>query len=150
MIKLRPIRGQPAKLHWHGESHLSRKGITQTIVQIPALHVVVVRTGRPGESSERRRRKCFERLVHEFGLRGVDHIVAEAREAKANAREIQYFDQLRAAQIARAGMRLYHLPGPQEPLLWIPDAVAGMVRAARDGVRDYLAELEELIDMIDA
>lgn len=136
------------KLHWHGESHQSRKAITATIAQIPALHVVVVRAGRTGESSERRRRKCFERLAYEFDVRDVAHIIAEARERKTNARELTYFNQLRSSGIAKTSMRLDHVPGPLEPLLWIPDAVAGAVTAARSGQPQYFDDLAGLIELV--
>ena len=148
MAQLRPRSGQPTKLHWHGESPQSRKTITQTITQIPALHVVVVRSGRPREPAERRRRKCFERLAHEFTVLGVEHVTAEARERKANERELQYFNQLRTSRVIGPQVRLDHVPGPNEPLLWIADAVADAVTAARTGTPDYLDELAGLVDVV--
>jgi hypothetical protein len=148
MALLRPKSGQLSKLHWHDESPLSRKAVMQTIAQIPALHVVVVRTGRPGEPAERRRRKCFERLAHEFAVRGVECVTAEARERKANERELQHFNQLRTSRVIGSQVRLDHVPGPNEPLLWIADAVAGAVTAARTGMREYLDELAGLVDVV--
>lgn len=148
IVPLRPTSGQPTKLHWHDESPLSRKTITQTIIQIPARHVVVVRAGRLDEPSERRRRKCFERLAYECAVLGVEHVTVEARERKANARELRYFNDLRAARIIGAEMRLDHVPGPSEPLLWIADSVAGAVTAARTGTPDYLDELGDLVNVV--
>jgi hypothetical protein len=45
-------------------------------------------------------------------------------------------------------MRLYHVPCPGEPLLWIPDAVAGAMTAARTGQPQCLDELAGMVEVI--
>ena len=75
-------------------------------------------------------------------------IIAEARERKTNARELTHFNQLRSRGIAKTSMRLDHVPGPLEPLLWIPDAVAGAVTAARSGQPQYFDDLAGLIELV--
>ncbi len=142
------LRPGQRKLHWRDESADFRTRIIKTIAALPALHVVVVREGRVGETVERRRRKCFERLAYELVSRGVGHVVAEAREPKSNARELRHFNTLRTARVIRAEMRLSHITGPGEPLLWIPDAIAGAMTAARSGRRDYLDQLADLVDVV--
>lgn len=144
----RRLRPGQRKLHWHDESDQSRKAITEAVAALPALHVIVVRDSRPGESPERRRRKCFERLAYELHQRGVRLITAEARERKQNAREVRYFNTLRAGKVIDRSMRLWHITGPAEPLLWIPDAVAGAVTAARTGTPLYLQMLDDVVDLV--
>ncbi|HEX5494706.1 MAG TPA: DUF3800 domain-containing protein [Mycobacteriales bacterium] len=142
------LRPGQRKLHWRDESTESRARIIKTIAALPALHVVVVRTGRDGEPIERRRRKCFERLAYELAARDIDHIAAEARQSKNNLREMDHVKRLRAVGAVRAGMRLSHVPGPNEPLLWIADVVAGAMTAARTGTPDHLGQLAGLVDVV--
>lgn len=142
------LRPGQRKLHWREESAESRARITKAVAALPALHVIVVRTGVPGERSERRRRKCLERLVYELAARDVRHITAEAREAKSNARELAHLTWLVRSRAVRPGMQLDHVPGPGEPLLWIPDTIAGAVTAARTSTLDYLDLLDGLVDMV--
>mgnify|MGYP001314738047 CR=1 FL=1 len=144
----RLLRPGQRKLHWRAESDRTREVIAKTIASLPALHVIVVRVGRPGERSERRRRKCLERLAYELDHRGVLHLTAEAREPKQNAADLHHFRNLRAAQRIQPRMRLYHVPGPGEPLLWLADAVAGAVTAARTGAPRYLQMLDGLIELV--
>jgi len=75
------------KLHWHMEPARRRRLIAQTVAELDALHLVVVRSCLPGENSERRRRKCLERLLYELDQHAVTCVCAEAREAKQNARD---------------------------------------------------------------
>jgi hypothetical protein len=142
------LRPGQRKLHWRDESTGFRTWITKTVAALPALHVVVVRRGHAGEPVERRRRKCVERLAYELTIRNVLHITAEARDPRSNVREVRYFDHLRKGRIIDTGMQLDHVPGPREPLLWIPDAVAGALTAARIGMSEYLDQLDGLVDVV--
>lgn len=144
----RLLRSGQRKLHWHAESGNSREAIIKTITVAPVLHVVVVREGRTDEPVERRRRKCLERLAYELHGREIQHLTVEARETKQNARELRHFSTLRASKTIGASMRLSHVPGPSEPLLWIPDAVAGAVAAHRTGTPRYLELLHDVIDFV--
>lgn len=146
LTALRP-RGQ-SKLHWHAESPRSRATIAKTIADLAAMHLVVIRACGAGEPVERRRRKCLERLAYELGTRSVRHITVEAREPKQDARELQHFNDLRSAHRIDTEMRLYHAAGPVEPLLWLADAVAGAVTAARTGEPGYLDTLAHIVDLV--
>jgi hypothetical protein len=137
------------KMHWHDESTRRRDTIIQAIADLEALHVVVVRSGIPEETSERRRRKCLERMVCELDQRGVDLIVAESREKSQNARDMKVFNVLRSSQTIGSQLRLCHQPGPVEPALWIADAVAGAYVAARTGVETFFKSVEHLVDVVE-
>jgi hypothetical protein len=43
------------KLHWHSESPRRRAFVIEHVAALDAQHLIVVRDGRPGETSERRR-----------------------------------------------------------------------------------------------
>ncbi|MFE1957657.1 hypothetical protein [Streptomyces sp. NPDC059479] len=142
------IPGQ-RKLHWRDESAKRQATIAQAIARLDALHLIVVRNGSAGESSERRRRKCLERMACELSHRGVTRITAESREAKQNERDMKVFDVLRSSQTISSNLRLFHEPGPAEPVLWIADAVAGAYVAARTGTPAHFAELGHLVDLVE-
>ncbi len=136
-------------MHWRDESIRRRNTIIQAIASLEALHVVVVRSGSPLETSERRRRKCLERMACELDQRGVDLIVAESREQSQNARDMKVFNMLRSSQTIGSQLRLCHQPGPIEPALWIADAVAGAYVAARTGTTMFFESVEHLVDLVE-
>lgn len=146
MTALRPAGA--GKLHWYNLSGRTRLAVVKAIASLPALHLVVVRNVQHVEPSERRRRKCLSRLTHELAARRVSHVVAEAREPKLNARELQYVKLLRAKGLVDRDLRLFHTRGPDEPILWTSDAVAGATAAARLGEPRYLELLAGHVDLV--
>lgn len=139
-------RGQ-RKLHWHAENDQRRKLLTAAVAELEALYVVVVRVERT-ESSERRRRLCLRRLLCDLDEAGVGEVCLEAREAKQNQRDLQLLRALRAEKAISPAIRMAHPAGPLEPLLWIPDLVAGAVGAARQGRRGYLDQLSGQVTIL--
>lgn len=75
----------------------------------------------------------MSRLLWELEQLGVPHLHVEARQREQDNRDRRLLDQLRAGRILDGRLRMDHLPGPKEPLLWIADAIAGAVVAARQG-----------------
>ena len=142
------LRGQ-RKLHWYDEDRSRRKLLTDAIADLPALHLIVIRVD-TNASPERRRRLCLARLLPELDRHGVPEVYLEAREAKQNARDLDILAAMRARRQVGSRLRLYHQPGPQNPLLWVPDVVAGAVGADRAGEPAYLARLAGLTTFYDA
>lgn len=136
------------KLHWHGESPQRRTFVIERIAALDAEHLIVVRDGRPGEASERRRRKCLARVAWELNLRGVTRLVAESREAKQNERDNKAIAYLRSNGTIGSALRLFHEPGPCEPLLWAADSVAGAYVAARTGTPGYFDTVRHAVEVI--
>ncbi len=143
MSELR-VKGE-RKLHWYHETPKRRRWIVDTLAELAALHLVVVRAGLPGERSEKRRRKCLEKLLYELHRAGVGHVSVEARQQKQNGRDRDLLAALRARRQLPAILRMDHVDGPAEPLLWAPDAVAGAVVADRCGTPEYLKEIGHLV-----
>ncbi|MEV5705631.1 hypothetical protein [Actinoallomurus sp. NPDC052274] len=133
------------KVHWYHESDKRRRLLIETVMSLEVLHLAVVRIGTAGETSERRRRKCMERLFFELSGMGVRNIVFEAREARQNRNDLNLVRALRARQEISPDIRVDHESGPEEPLLWLPDVVAGAVVAARCGNPAHLEQLTSLV-----
>ncbi|RUQ02852.1 hypothetical protein D8M34_17595 [Microbacterium sp. HSID17254] len=142
------LRGQ-RKLHWHDEDAPRRQLLTDTNAGLPALHLIVVTVDVPARS-ERRRRLCLARLLPELDRHGVREVYTEARETKQNGRDLQILAAMRARREVGSGLRVYHQPGRQDPLLWVPDVVAGGVGAQRAGEPAYLERFASLTTFYDA
>lgn len=133
------------KVHWRDESEKRRRWLAEAVASLDALHLVVVRRGYVGEPSERRRRKTMERLLFELSAMGVHGMLMEGREAKQNRHDLSLVRALRARKEVPSGFRVDHAFGSEEPLLWLPDVVAGSVVAARCGDPCHLASLMPLV-----
>ncbi|MBV9161382.1 MAG: hypothetical protein JO309_13815 [Pseudonocardiales bacterium] len=142
------LRGQ-RKLHWHGENDNRRMLGIKTIATLPALHLVVIRAARD-EGSERRRRLCLRRLLCELDQAGVGHVVLERRQRSQDQADSQLLSALRTAKLITGGLRMDHAAGTEEPLLWLPDFVAGAAGAARRGNHSYQDELTGLVQILEA
>jgi hypothetical protein len=59
--------------------------------------------------------------------------------------EVLHFAVVRARQEISPNIRVDHESGPKEPLLWLPDVVAGAVVAARCGNPAYFEQLASLV-----
>ena len=141
------LKGQ-RKLHWRDEDTGRRKLLAETVAELPALHLIVVKIDQHA-SSERRRRLCLVKLLAELDAHGVSEIYLEAREAKQNDGDRGMLDALRAQKMIGSGLRMYHHRGPENPLLWVPDIVAGAVGADRAGEPAYLNSLAALTTLFE-
>ncbi|MGL5828363.1 MAG: hypothetical protein ACRC0L_02190 [Angustibacter sp.] len=129
-------RGQ-GKLHWRQESDHRRRIITRAITALPVRHVVVVQLCHPSARPERRRRICLERMLYEVdGL--IAAAVLESRGARDDARDQVLIQSSYDSKKISFRPHIAHERGRDEPLLWIPDAVCGLVSRARTGTPEYL------------
>jgi len=130
MESMRPASG--AKLHWKQiRTGAARAAVLADVAALPVEHLVVVRLGGVRAPSERRRRVCLRRMLFELVELGVAHVVAESRGSADDRRDRNLLDALRAQKQIPSALRLDHMPGPLEPMLWIPDVVAGAITASR-------------------
>jgi hypothetical protein len=141
------LKGQRT-VHWRDESDKRRHLIIDTVASVPIEHVVVIREGHAGERPERRRRHCLEQLCYELDRRAVTNMIAESRGPADDKRDRDMLDALRARRVVTGPLRLDHLTGPAEALLWLPDAVCGAFVRARTGDTGYTATLGERITVI--
>lgn len=79
----------------------------------------------------------FLTSVEEYGC---SQLTLESRGPADDKRDRTLLDTMRAKKQSEA-LRLDHRPGPEEPLLWIPDALCGAIMAARVGDERWLEEI---------
>lgn len=124
------------KIHWRDDSPERHLEVATAIAHMDAIeHVVVVRS-RPDDGSDstaRRRSKVLERVLCELTAMGVGQAVIESRGKADDRRDLKVLDHLRRKQSLPGKIRIDHTPGPRDPLLWVPDAVCGVVSQHRCG-----------------
>lgn len=139
------------KLHWSDEHPRRRAQIVKVVAHLDVEHLVAVRC-QPGTEAkpERQRRLCWERLLPELHALGVEHVVVESRGSKADKRDRAALDNLRRKHLMPPrSLRMNHLGGPADPLLWIPDACCGAVTERRCGNSENFGVIGTSITMLD-
>jgi len=137
--------GRIGRLHWAHESSKRRDAITALIASVDLAAIVVVGTPMRGPKQERARRCCLERLLYELAQFGVDDVWMESRSAVPDRRDIRLVDSARNKGLVPAELQVQFGRPKEEPMLWISDAVAGAVTAARLGEARWLLALSEVV-----
>ncbi|NJC69072.1 hypothetical protein HC031_04940 [Planosporangium thailandense] len=123
------------RFHWRQAATPVQRKAVSAVAGLPALHLVVIAAPLDPRRQERARRHCLRRLLFELEQAGVARVVMEAREPRLNTRDIEAVDAFRAAGLIGSDIVVEHgyPTGPNgEPLLWVPDIVAGAVGAELD------------------
>ncbi len=123
------------KLHWREPATgAQRKEIVEQIAALGLSHIVVVRLSAT-DTARRQRAKALEMLCVELETVGVQRLTLESRGPADDQRDLKTLAGLRNRRLVSSAFRMWHAPGPQEPLLWIADVCAGVVSDARIGNR---------------
>lgn len=124
------LMGKNQRLHWRDESSKRRRTIAATIAEYEIAHTVVIGTPLNQHKQERARRICMELLLMELDRRGVQQVWIESRKTNQDSRDLKMVDAVRSKSLISAALRLDFAQPTAEPMLWIPDAVAGALGAA--------------------
>ncbi|MFG1816345.1 hypothetical protein ACGFIF_21495 [Kribbella sp. NPDC049174] len=133
------------RLHWVAESTKRRDLISETIARLGIVAVVVVGTPVHRQKQERARRCCLERLLYELDQLRVGQVWLESRAPSQDKRDRSLVDSARDKGLLSRRTSVGFARPLQEPMLWLPDAVAGAVTAANLGERRWLLALSEMI-----
>jgi hypothetical protein len=136
-------------LHWRNESQSRRELITKTIRTSGVESLVVVGAMADCRKQERARRMVLSRLLYTLDQRQVAHVVLESRHAERDRHDIEAIGGFRNAGMVSRRLVVSHERPLQEPMLWVPDAVAGAAGDHRCGVPICLEMLEGLVEMLD-
>ena len=139
------------RLHWRDESEPLRAKVAATVASCDLTSLVVVGLEMTPRQQERARRQCMTHLLDVLGDLGVTQVLLESRTRSLNDKDRHLVEQLRGQRLLPRTLRVdVELPS-REPMLWVPDAIAGAVSAARkhghSKHRDTLGTLLEEIDL---
>ncbi|MGL5809268.1 MAG: hypothetical protein ACRCYQ_04925 [Nocardioides sp.] len=134
---------QPSRrrLHWRDEKAKERVRIAETVATLGLAHVAVVASGLDLRRQERGRRKCLERLLVQLSEDGAGPVWFESRGRSLDRHDLAMVTALRTQLVIPRQVQVDFARPLDEPMLWIPDAVAGAVAAERKGNDSYRAAL---------
>jgi hypothetical protein len=142
------VRHARGRLHWRNEEEIDHIAISEAIGSMPLSSIVVTATRLDPKKQERARRKCLEQLLHRLVTDGVEQVWLESRDVRGNSRDLAMVANLRSARTLPGSIRVDHARPLEEPLLWLPDSIAGAVAAAHDGHPRFRAPLLHMLDEI--
>ncbi|WBQ05833.1 hypothetical protein [Kribbella sp. CA-293567] len=133
------------RLHWAMESAKRRDLIVHAIGELGVAAIVALGSPVHRQKQERARRCCLECLLYELERFGVDQAWFETRAAVQDRRDLRLVDSAREKGLISRQLSVGFAQPTQEPLLWLPDAVAGAVTAAQMGEPRWLLTLSESV-----
>ncbi len=147
------LRRQP-RYHWHAESEPQRHRMLEAITGLDVRVLAYACRPVAPSKTERARALCIGRLlwdlVAEDDLGNVDELVLESRQEHNDRKDRKIIAAAQRAHRAPASLRYSHAQPSAEPLLWLPDAVAGAVSAHVAGETSrYLEALGERVQLVD-
>lgn len=139
--ELRPLLlpGQ-IKLHWTDERNSRRRKIVETLSGIDSMQVIITHQSEISKRTERHRRKCLEQMYFELSEMHVHNVTLESRQEAQNKRDLAHIVALQG-QGQSVNIRLQHVRGGDDPILWIPDAVLGALNSVHLGEEQYWEKL---------
>jgi len=139
-----------AKLHWGAESPERKDKIIGAVAQIDMAAVVVIGAPMAKKKQERARAVCMESLLLHLAAMDVTHVLLEARTQSLNDRDMKLIDAIRGKKLIPSGLRIDVGQPSTEPMLWIPDIVAGATGADRvHGNPQYLDQIRSTVTHLD-
>lgn len=112
------------KLHWTDERDSRRRKIVDTLSSIESMQAIITHRSSPSRKTERFRRKCLEQMYYELSDMQIQNVTLESRQEAQNKKDREHIVALQG-QGQCTDLRIKHVRGGDDPLLWIPDAVLG-------------------------
>lgn len=144
------LQGRQRRLHWRDETGPRRMKIAAAIGAVDMAAVVVIGVPMANRRQERARRICMETLLPTLEQEyGVTRVFLEARTQSLIRKDREQVANLVGKKLITPALRVASARPLDEPMLWVPDAVAGAVGADRLGnpqwldlMRDTVTEIE--------
>jgi hypothetical protein len=132
------------RFHWRDESEPRRLDMMKLIGDLEVFSFAFSRSPSDPKKQTRARRVCLEAVLWVLREKGIDEVVIESRGGQDRDDEAAILDSKRC-KIADPNL-LFRFDRPQvEPLLWLPDTVAGAEAACHlDPDCAYAEPLEAL------
>ncbi|MFC4063245.1 hypothetical protein ACFOWE_33610 [Planomonospora corallina] len=129
------------RLHWRDEKDRRRTQLAETVGALGPSGIVIVGTGLDRGRQERARRKCMERLLWELVNRGVGEVVFESRGSHLDNSDRVMIDVMRTRNLLPDRIRAVWRDPVLEPLVWMPDIVAGAASLAEVGEESLMKSI---------
>lgn len=144
--ELSDLRIKPGvRLHWVGESVKRRDLIAEAVARMDIAAILTVGTPMERSKQERARRCCLERLLYELDRFGVSDMWMESRTAVQDRRDLRLVDSARSKRLISHDLQVRFARPAGEPMLWLPDAVAGAMSASVLGEERWLSAMAGVV-----
>lgn len=138
LAKLHPPQG---RFHWRQEGERGRVAMLEAMAELGVAAFVTWDYPIGNKRQEQARRRCLTTLLDDLRHEGVDKLVIERRHQALDNADRQTILDARHAGLAPPDLE-YHFAAPhEEPLLWVPDAIAGAVGMHLAGNSTYYHRL---------
>jgi hypothetical protein len=134
------------RFHWRDADGATRRRAVDVVAGLLGLHLVVIAARTQRRKQERARRLCLRRMLFELEHDGVVAVSLESRTPSLNARDLHVINRFSAQGIITAEPRVGFARPREEPLLWVPDIVAGAVNSDLGGFNGYVKAIDRLIE----
>lgn len=147
---IRSLEPRPGvRFHWREAKRHERTRATEIIATLACAHIVAIAAPMDPRKQERSRHHCLKTLFAEMAAWDVTRVTLESRAAQ-DKNDQTFIRQLRSAHLVPKTMTVRHDRPKEEPLLWVPDIVAGATRADHLGDRTYFAAIEPMVTILNA
>jgi hypothetical protein len=143
------LQGKEPRLHWRDEDDRRRTKIAAAVGTLDMAAIVVVGVPMAKRKQERARRLCMETLMPALEALGVSRVFIEARTPSLVTRDREQIANLVGKKLISKDLRVQIARPRDEPMLWVPDAVAGVVGAARAGNAQWLDLMRHTVTELD-
>ena len=138
LMKLQPPQG---RFHWRQEGERGRLAMLEVMAELGMAAFVTWDYPIGNRRQEPARRRCLTTLLDDLRHEGVDELVIERRHQALDHLDRQTILDAQHAGLAPSNL-LYRFEAPKiEPLLWVPDAIAGAVGMHLAGDSTYYDRL---------
>ncbi len=139
------LAGGPGhRLHWRHERPARRLAICREIGGSGVASTTWVMQLPSSRYQERARRLLLEAALFALAGASVEDVIIESRHAERDGKDRQVIAAFGRQGVTSAAMTIRHGRPTEEPLQWLPDAVAGAVGDHRCGQPEPLAGLGSL------
>jgi len=143
-VLLRALRqGAQPRIHFQAEGDPRRLKIVAELVSAGLRTRVYTGCG-PDEAV---RQACLQRLVHDLVAMGAQRLVLEGRGRREDLADRHTIRHVLGPRPSSAGLVYEHLRSHEDPLLWVPDAVAWCHGAGGEWRRRVTPIVDTVIDL---
>jgi len=135
------LRHKRRRFHWREEEHTDQETMAKLVGELRLASLVAVATPVDPKRPERARRLCLTRLLWELEHRNVRNVLLESRGDAQDRDDRRHIGNAQRAQHLEPGLAFIFGNPKVEPLLWLPDLVAGAVNRARADELDCCLQL---------
>lgn len=145
---LKLMEGRQTPFHWKREGVQKRGRMIELIGDLEVGVFATVHHPVARARQEVARRQSLETLVPTLVREGVSELVIESR-GPQDAKDRQALVELGHAGLCPADIQ-YSFDAKTEPLVWLPDAVAGLLSEAETRKADgWIAELQRVVQIFE-